>query len=265
VLHRTLKAWADTYRDGILGKERIVVDYAMARPSASTRQDDFVGRMLWALSHKSGLPAKLFADFDPVPSLDWLEALSEERYRYSDLMRFGVPPHAEVNGKFSFSLVCRPASYTCAPRMMLVSGGTMDSQWDGVMFHLARWLVRHLDNPALILWLAQRGGQLHDRMVWLIEDKLDTFARLEREGNTDELARIRTQASNAIPRLLLRILWRLLLTGRVKSPWREQDLYTTWKVSRATKCQSGGASCRHQDLRHLLTGIAIYEESFGDG
>ncbi len=49
-LHRTLKAWAETYRDGILGKERIVVDYALARPSASTRQDDFVGRMLWALS-----------------------------------------------------------------------------------------------------------------------------------------------------------------------------------------------------------------------
>ena len=54
-LHRTLKVWAETYRDGLLGKERIVVDYARARPSASTRQDDFVGRMLWALSHESGL------------------------------------------------------------------------------------------------------------------------------------------------------------------------------------------------------------------
>ena len=44
-LHKTLRAWAETYRDGILGKERIVVEYAMARPSASTRQDDFVSRM----------------------------------------------------------------------------------------------------------------------------------------------------------------------------------------------------------------------------
>ena len=91
-LHRTLKVWAETYRDGILGKERIVVDYALARPSASTRQDDFVGRMLWALSHKSGLPAKRFAEFNPVPPLDWLEAFSEDRYRHSDLERFGVPP-----------------------------------------------------------------------------------------------------------------------------------------------------------------------------
>jgi hypothetical protein len=94
-LHRTLKAWAETYRDGTLGKERIVVDYAMVRPSASTRQDDFVGRMLWALSHDSGLPAKLFADFDPVPSLEWLDALSEDRYTHDDLARFGVQPHSE--------------------------------------------------------------------------------------------------------------------------------------------------------------------------
>ena len=53
-LHQTLKAWAETYRDGVLGKESIVVKYALARPSVSTQQDDFVGRMLWALSHQSG-------------------------------------------------------------------------------------------------------------------------------------------------------------------------------------------------------------------
>jgi hypothetical protein len=39
-LHRTLQAWAETYRDGVTGKERIVVAHALAGPSASTRQDD---------------------------------------------------------------------------------------------------------------------------------------------------------------------------------------------------------------------------------
>ncbi len=227
-LHRTLKVWAETYRDGILGKERIVVEYAMARPSASTRQDDFVGRMLWALCDESGLPAKRFADLDPVPPLDWLEAVSENRYRHGDLVRFRVPPHAEVDDKLSFSLIHRPASYTYAPWMMLVSGGAMESKWDEVMVQLARWLVRHLDDPALILWLTQHGGQLLDRLAWLIEEKLDLFGRLEREGKTDELARIRVQASNAVPRPLLRTLWRLLLTDRIKSPWHQLDLYR-WK------------------------------------
>lgn len=47
-LHAALHAWAETYRDGITGKERMVTLHALARPSASTRQDNFVGRMLWA-------------------------------------------------------------------------------------------------------------------------------------------------------------------------------------------------------------------------
>lgn len=227
-LHQTLKVWAETHRDGILGKERIVVDYALARPSASTRQDDFVGRMFWALSHESGLPAKRFADFNPVPPLEWLEAFSEDRYQHGDLGRFGVPPRLVVDKKLCFSLIRRPAPYIHAPWMALVSGGVADSQWDAVMFHLARWLVRHLNDPELIIWLAQRGSQLHDRWPWLIEHELDRFARLEHEGKTTELDEIRTNAPNAIPGSLMQTLWRLLLTGRVKSPWRDLDLYR-WK------------------------------------
>ncbi|SDH03865.1 anti-phage defense-associated sirtuin Dsr1 [Nitrosomonas sp. Nm132] len=227
-LHRTLQAWAETYRDGILGKERIVVDYALARPSASIRQDDFVGRMLWALSHESGLPAKRFADFNPAPALEWLEAFSEDRHQHGDLNRFGVPPRADVDDKLRFSLIRGPAPYRNAPWMALVSGGVAASQWDDVIFHLARWLTRHLNDPALIIWLAQRGGQLHERWSWLIEDELNHFAHLVQEGKTTELDEIRTHAPNAIPGPLMHTLWRLLLTGRVKSPWRDPDLYR-WK------------------------------------
>lgn len=227
-LHRTLKIWAETYRDGILGKERIVVDYAMARPSASTRQDDFVGRMLWALSHKSGLPAKRFADFNPVPPLEWLEAFTEERYQHSDLERFGVYSRAKVDDKLGFSLIRRPAPHTKSPWMALVSGGATDCQWDDVMSQLSRWLVRHINDPALLLWLTERGGQLHERWTWLIEQELDKFSRLKREGKTAELEEILVNAPNAIPQPLMRALWRLLLTGRVKSPWRDLDLYR-WK------------------------------------
>ena len=97
------------------------------------------------------------------------------------------------------------------------------------MFHLARWLVRHLNDPLLIIWLAQRGGQFHERWTSLIEQKLDRFARLEREGNATELDRIRAHAPNAIPGPLMQTLWRLLLTGRLKSPWRELSLHP-WKV-----------------------------------
>ena len=224
-LHKTLQAWAETYRDGVLGKERIVVSHALAQPLASTQQDDFVGRMLWALSDKSGLPAKRFADFTPVPSLDWLlEAFSDERFQHSDLARFGVPRRDEVDAKLRFSLIRRPAPYDRSPPMLLVSGGIIGSQWDDVMFHLARWLVRHLDDPRLVIWIAQRGGQLHYRWPWLIEHELDRFVSLEHEGKTAELDEIRSHAPKSIPSLLMCTLWRLLLSGRVKSPRQDLDL-----------------------------------------
>ncbi|MBB5208117.1 anti-phage defense-associated sirtuin Dsr1 [Chiayiivirga flava] len=225
-LHQTLHAWADTYRDGVQGKEAIVVKHALTRPQDSTQQDDFVGRMLWALSDKSGLPAKRFADANPVPPLDWLlDAFSEERFQYCDLPRFRVPPHEEEDAKLRFSLISRPAPYDRAPPMLLVSGGITGSQWDDVMFHLARWLARHLDDPRLVIWIAQHGGLLHDRWPWLIEHELDRLASLERDGKAAELNEIRSQAPKAIPSPLMRVLWRLLLSGRVKSPWRDPDLY----------------------------------------
>lgn len=225
-LHKTLHAWADVYRDGVQGKEAIVVKHALARPQDSTKQDDFVGRMLWSLSDKSGLPAKRFATLNPAPPLDWLlEAFSEERFRHSDLSRFHVPPHVEVDTKLRFSLIRRPAPYDLASPMQLASVGVSDSRWDDVMCHLALWVVRHLDDPRLIFWIVECGGQLHDRWQWLIEDKLDRFAKLEREGKTSELDEIRLHAPKAIPGPLMRTLWRFLLSNRVKSSRHHPDLY----------------------------------------
>ncbi|WP_084618644.1 anti-phage defense-associated sirtuin Dsr1 [Thalassobaculum salexigens] len=226
ILHQTLQAWANTYRDGVQGKESIVVKHALARPQNSTQQDDYVGRMLWALSDKSGIPAKRFADFNPVPSLDWLlEAFSEDRFGHLDLVRFDVPPRDVVDDTLSFSLVNRPVPYDRAPPMVLAFGGIASSHWDDVMSHLARWLTRHLGDPRLILWIAQRGGQLHDRWAWFIEDALKQLTSLERDNKLSELDEIRSQAPNAIPSPFMRTLWNLLLSGRLKSPWHDPDLF----------------------------------------
>lgn len=248
-LHKTLQVWADTYRDGFQGKERIVVNHALARPSVSTQQDDFVGRVLWALSDKSGLPAKRFADFNPAPSLDWLEAFSDERFQHSDLARFNVPAHNKIDEKLRFSLIRRPAPYDQAPWMLLANGGTNSCRWDDVMRHLAHWFVRHLGDPKLVLWVAQRGGQLHDDWRRLIELKLNEYADMERNGKTTEMEEIRSQAPNAIPNPLIGKLWRFLLSGRVKSPWREADLHI-WKE----RLQRDGFSASLRlELRELLT------------
>lgn len=257
-LHKTLRAWAETYCDGTTGRERIVVNFALARPSASTSEDDFVGRMLWALSHESGLPAKRFAEFNPVPSLEWLEAFSADRYRYGDLIRFGVPPQSKTDDELQFSLLRRPSPYTLAPWMMIVSGGAIANQFDSVMHHLSRWMLRHLNDPTLIIWFAQRGGQLHDRLSRLMDDELGRFARLEREGNTAELDEIRNHAPNAIPDPLMQVLWRLMLTGRVKSPWQNTDLFR-WK---ARVKRDGLTATLRIELRELLAPKVVLKQPF---
>lgn len=227
-LHRTLRAWAKTYQDGVRGKEQIVVQSARFRPLASTKQDDFVGRMLWALSDSRGLPAKRFAELDPVPSLDWLEPLSQDLYRHADLGRFGVPPQAAVDDKLTYSLTSRPTPYPIAPWMTIVDAGNRSCRWDAVMHQLARWLIRHLDDPKLLLWLIKQGGQLHGDLIWLIERRLDELDKLASSSNAAELDRIRANAPNAIPRPAMRTLWRLLLNGHVKPRLRDLSLYN-WR------------------------------------
>lgn len=258
-LHRTLHVWASVYRDGVVGKERLVARYAHRLPKESKPQNDFVGRMLWALSDQVGLPAKRFADFSPAPSLDWLlDAFSDERYRYSDLARFDVPARKKIDGNLRFSLIRRPAPYDRVQPMRLVSGVSPETQWDDVMFHLARWLVRHLDDPRLVIWIAERGGQLHDRWLRLIEDELDRFASLEREGKTSELDEIRLYAPKAIPGPPMRTLWRLILSGRVKSPWHDLDLYR-WK---GLLRREGLTATLRLELRELLAPKVVLKKPF---
>lgn len=193
-LHRTLQAWADTYRDGVRGKEAIVSRYAGLEPTGSTRQDDFVGRMLWALCDPSGLPAKTFADADPAPSLAWLDAFSETRFGHRDLARFRVNPDPVEDTGLSFSFVARPAPYSLAPLMRLVRHrGDVAPRWDNVMPFIARWLLRHLDDPTFLLWVVGQGGAMHDSFIHL--------ARAELEVRP--------------PRAGMEVLWRLMISGHL--------------------------------------------------
>lgn len=257
-LHNTLKEWAKNYNDGITGKERIVVNYAHANLSSCTPQDDFVGRMLWALSDESGIPAKVFAKLNPVPSLEWLNKLSEKRFEKSDLARFGAHSYTEGDQNFSFSLLSRPAPHSHAPWMYIVSGGAINSQWDNVLFHLANWLVRHLNDPALIVWVVQQGGHLHNDFLQLIENKLNEFVDLEHKGNKTKLEEIRKNSPNAIPEPMMKMLWCLLLSGRVKTPRLDLSLYR-WKDR---LIRDGLTTTVRLELRELLSPKISIKRSF---
>ncbi|WMN59560.1 SIR2 family protein [Pseudoalteromonas xiamenensis] len=249
-MHQTLQAWSETYRDGVQGKEAIVVKHALAHPQASTQQDDFVGRMIWAISDKTGLPAKRFAEFNPTPPLDWLiEPFCQQRFELKDLIRFGVHPSGKTTPNVRFSLVQRPAPFEKTPRMQLVSRGDESCMWDDCMFYLARWLLCHLNDSRLIMWLMKQGGELHPRFKYIIEQKLDYYAQLELNKNPSELDEIRLQSPQAIPNPMMKVLWRLMLTGRLKSIRHTHSLIS-WQ--QRLKREGMTASMR-AELRELLT------------
>ncbi|MCY4003903.1 MAG: SIR2 family protein [Rhodospirillales bacterium] len=257
-LHRTLRAWADTYRDGTRGKERIVTEYAMARPNTATGQDDFVSRMLWALSDPGGLPARRFADLNPVPSLDWLEPLSEDRFGYADLIRFGVPPKVGAKEELAFSLMRRPAPYNLASKMALSDWDACESRLDGVMWQLARWLIRHLGNPALLLWLVKQGGRLHEGFAEQIASRMQQLAELEDRGESEKLYCIRKDAPDAVPDPRMRTLWGLMLAGRVKLIGPDRDLYE-W---RGRFERDGLTTALRLELREMLSPRVSLREPF---
>ena len=215
MLHDTLRVWSEMYRDGALGCERIVVDFAKTLPSSSTKQDDYVGRMLWALSHSSGKPARKFASFNPAPSIEWLKELSERRFYNADLRRFGVAAFDDSNDVSNFSMIDRPAPSSRASWMCIAPGYSSFTQWDLVMHHLARWLMRHLNDPFLFIWLANRGGSLNDQFAMDIASTLSEIARLQLTGNEAELAEYNLNSPSGVPSPIMRKLWQVMLSNRV--------------------------------------------------
>ncbi len=255
-LHKTLREWAATYRDGVRGKEMIITQHASTPPLTPSRLDFAVGRVLWALT--DGLAAKHFADLTSVPPLEWLGPLAEAQFGHDDLSRFGVVPKSEKDDKLTFSVIRRPAPYTRASWMRIADMGSRGSEWDDVMFHLARWLTRHLDDPKLILWLAKQGGQLHTGFARLVRGRIEELDRLDREGKQDELDRIRAAAPKAIPSPLMRTLWRLILSERLRARTHDFDLYDWLRRYK----QDGLTPTLRIELREILTPCVTVREPF---
>ncbi len=238
VLHRTLRAWADSYRDGVRGKEGIISRHGRSRPQGSTRQDNFVGRMLWALSDKTGLPAKAFADLTPAAPLEWLEEFEKATFNHRDLMRFQVSPTVEEDKKLRFSLIERPSPYSRAPWMRLVSRRGFWDNSDDVMRNIARWFAKHADDPRSLLWLSKQGGPISDHLHYLIGEALE---------------------NGVVTSPTMKAYWQVVLAGRLYHPNDPSDLYA-W--SKELKREGRLTPLLRSRLREYLTTFLKISEGY---
>lgn len=123
-LHHTLHAWAAHYRDGLQAKAAIISRNAPLPPDTGTEEDDFVGRVLWALADPSGAPAEQFARLEPAPPLEWLlEAFYRKNSPLALILSDSAPPGRKIMRK------------------------------------LFPWMVKHAHDPRLLLWILRQDEQ----------------------------------------------------------------------------------------------------------
>ena len=245
-LRQTLGVWAETYRDGVNGKARVVLESAKAPPNLAPDPDDVASRVLWALSDPTGHPAQQFATLDPVPSLEWLDVLIEQRHGRSDLSRFGVEPHRR-DDSLKFAFAHRPAPVGLAQWMTLARGASGETKLDRPMFWIGAWLARHLNDPRLLLWLTAEGGQLHSRFANEVERRLEETAQVEGHGGT-KLQELLRNAPYAVPSPTMRAAWELMLAGNLGQRESSMDVYA-W----SQRVRREGLSARaRRDIRTLL-------------
>lgn len=168
LLHDTLHTWADSYRDGLIGKERTASNAAQFDPSAMENKD--IDQVRWALCDTSGLPANQFAKADPAPSIQWLNVLSEP----SELVEFAASCSKPNNSTSipGFHLFHRPCRTKDAPPMRMVGNDRSHAPLDAPMGNLIPWLVQHLDKPELLRWVVDNDGILHPEFAEAIEREL---------------------------------------------------------------------------------------------
>ncbi len=214
-LHKTLRTWAATYRDGLSGKETIIRDYASLDPGQSTSVDNFQGRVAWALSDESGVPARCFAEMDPVPPFAWLAAVVEpnwERWKF-----------------------CRE-----------------------ILPKIHAWLVRHLNNPELALFLARHPAWKSTNLILQINGQLKKIHIREAEGKAAELDEYRAHSPDGIPGKAMSIFWRLYLADRIAHSNSISFNLSRWadQVRREGMTPSLRSSLReHLTPRVLIQGI----------
>mgnify|MGYP003625229559 CR=1 FL=1 len=224
-LHETLVKWSEIYRDGLNGKQQIVVTTAFTNPSLTSQNEYNTKRLVWALSDSTGFAAKTFSTMVPSPPLLWLFAFDTFELFKRDLSRFDVLD-STFDASYKFSLLDRPAKSSLAQNMSFLRAVPSETKLDPIMRHLVRWLTTHMDNPDLILYICNRGGRLHFDFEKKVRHELQE--QLERRSCDDtkyfqEKAKISNEY--AVSKEMFAI-WDLLLNGYLSNDCFSTDLYS---------------------------------------
>jgi len=247
-LHETLAKWSETYRDGLSGKEQIVVTTAFTNPNSSDLHNDYAKKLAWALSDPTGIPAKRFSKLNPAPPLTWLKVLSTIELKKEDLSRFGIFDNT-FEDEIKFNLFNRPAKSSLSPSMALSRHPFVETEWDDVMKNLGDWLARHLNNPDLVLFILKQGGILNSKFQWKINHEIEE--QKKRQSNKDSIyfEKLKALSPDATVSNDMLVIWSLVLAGYCEQSSYTRNLYS-WSD---TYKYNGITTALKKDIREILS------------
>lgn len=256
-LHETLVKWSETYRDGLNGKQQIVVTTAFTNPSLTTPDEYNTKRLVWALSDNTGLAAKAFSTMIPSPPLSWLFAFDTFKLINSDLSRFNVLDSTYPTD-YTFSLIDRPVKSSSSQNMSFFRTIPSETEFDPIMNHLGRWLTAHMNDPELILYICGRGGRLHIDFENKVKHEL--HQQLEKRSAGDDMYfQEKAKLSNySIVSTEMFAIWDLLLNGYFNNDRFSADLYS-WSASYKTTSLTIGL--KRELLRMLSPRVLLKKKS----
>lgn len=208
ILYNTFRVWSEIYRDGISGKKKIVAKYALNPPLPDlTYDDETVDNILWALADEEAF--RFFAEMDPPPPLEWLDHFEIDRFTINDLHRFGRFGRPGKSQELKFSILSVPAPYDKSSIKIVRFAPSVNL--DNRMYHLATWLLKHLNDPNLALWLASKGGELHPHFKYLLQKSLMDSSK-------------QNNSTNLYISENMKLIWALFLAGRIGTRYMDFEV-----------------------------------------
>lgn len=154
LLNETLKEWASRHSQGLAGHEGVVKRYAQKPPLAP--YNETVEQVVWAVRSGGEQIAKLFADLDPLPPVEWLNVFEER----------GLLNQADTRRMGTANLVGHSVGLSDWPQLHPVT------------FQLGRWLARHAASSNLsaaqkvLDWVLSKGAVLHPAFAFSLKSCL---------------------------------------------------------------------------------------------
>lgn len=185
LLHDTIKRWASLYCKGRNGKEEIVITESARDPSMDT-DDGYIGRMIWALSDKSGVCARLFAEMTNCPPVGWLDVFVKRSFLTS--------VHTEE-------------------RKSIVPVDSSQQDVDPRRFWMQKWMLRLLGDPRMILFAVKNLNQMSMSFRRALEQRLYEICDKRTCGGSRNIC---DEAHEQMDAYSIRF-WRLVAAGRIKA------------------------------------------------